>query len=104
MLSQPILELSNLLIDRHRDLWRDRFGDATFDQEANESAYAAHVLGRDVMLPAAAGTFTSMSRKSPDHTVIDFDQNDVRPAQPLAKVTGGIPVICHGQPRVPKSR
>jgi hypothetical protein len=47
MMSQPILELHNSLIDPLWDVWRGSLCDATLDQEANEPAHAAYVFGRE---------------------------------------------------------
>jgi ubiquitin len=80
MMSQPILELGNALINRLRDARRGRLCDATLDQKANEPAYAAHVLGREELMLTIAAAFTSMSSKPRDCAVIDVDKDDLRPA------------------------
>ena len=74
MMSQPILELDNSLIDGLRDVRRGHLCDATLDQEANEPAYAAHVFGREEMMLTGATTFASMSRKQRGHAIIDVNK------------------------------
>jgi hypothetical protein len=102
-MSQPILELDNSVIEGGRDVRRSGLCNATFDQETNEPAHAAHVLGREDLMLTVATTLASMSCEPRDDAVIDVANHDGGAAQPLSKVTGGVPVTCHGQSRVPKS-
>jgi hypothetical protein len=95
MMSQPILELDNSLIDGLRGVRNSRLCDATLDQ-------AAHIFGREELMLTVAAAFASMSRKLRDDAIIDIDKHDLGPAQPLGKVTSTVLVTCHRQPRVPK--
>ena len=102
MMSQPSLELDNPLINRLRDAECSRLCGSTFDQEANEPTYPAHVLGGEEMMLTGATTLASMSCKQCGDAIIDVNNCDPTSAQPLSKVTGRGFVACHCQSRAPK--
>jgi hypothetical protein len=64
MMSQPSLELDNPLINRLRDAECSRLCGSTFDQEANEPTYPAHVLGGEEMMLTGATTLVRIPEKA----------------------------------------